>query len=155
VPTEHLLIERAFRLTLSAPEMTVLIGGLRALNANTSPSNVGVLTKRPGTLTNDFFVNLLDMNTEWVPTSGAAETFTGRDRKKGEAKWTASRVDLVFGSNSELRALTEVYASDDAKAKFVGDFVAAWTKVMNLDRFDVSPSRRTGGVESAELSAAV
>jgi catalase-peroxidase len=138
VPAEHLLIERAFRLTLSAPEMTVLMGGLRALNANTSQSNVGVLTKRSGTLTNDFFVNLLDMNTEWVPTSGAAETFTGRSRAQGEAKWTASRVDLVFGSNSELRALAEVYASDDAKEKFVRDFVAAWDKVMNLDRFDVA-----------------
>jgi len=138
VPAEHLLVERAFRLTLSAPEMTVLIGGLRALNAGTNPSNVGVLTKRPGALTNDFFVNLLDMNTEWVPTSGAAETFTGRDRAKGEARWTASRVDLVFGSNSELRALSEVYASDDAKEKFVHDFVAAWDKVMNLDRFDLA-----------------
>jgi catalase-peroxidase len=138
VPAEHLLIERAFRLTLSAPEMTVLIGGLRALNANTSQSNVGVFTRKPGTLTNDFFVNLLDMNTEWVPTSGAAETFTGRDRAKGEAKWTASRVDLIFGSNSELRALAEVYACDDARDKFVRDFVTAWNKVMNLDRFDVS-----------------
>jgi catalase-peroxidase len=136
VPAEHLLIERAFRLTLSAPEMTVLIGGLRALNANTSQSNVGILTKRPGTLSNDFFVNLLDMSTEWVPTSGAADTFTGRDRARGEARWTASRVDLVFGSNSELRALAEVYASDDAKEKFARDFAAAWTKVMNLDRFD-------------------
>ena len=141
VPAEHLLIERAFRLTLSAPEMTVLIGGLRALNANTGQSNVGVLTKKPGTLTNDFFVNLLDMNTEWVPTSGAAETFTGRDRAKGEANWTASRVDLVFGSHSELRAFAEVYASDDAKGKFVSDFVAAWNKVMNLDRFDVCVER--------------
>jgi catalase-peroxidase len=138
VPAEHLLIERAFRLTLSAPEMTVLIGGLRALNANTSQSNVGVFTRQPGALTNEFFVNLLDMNTEWVPTSGAAETFTGRDRKTGAAKWTASRVDLVFGSNSELRALSEVYACDDAKDKFVRDFVAAWGKVMNLDRFDVA-----------------
>jgi catalase-peroxidase len=136
VPAEHLLIERAFRLTLSAPEMTVLLGGLRALNANTNQSNLGVLTTRPGTLTNDFFVNLLDMKNEWVPTSGAAETFTGRDRKTGEARWTASRVDLVFGSNSELRALSEVYACDDGKEKFVTDFVAAWTKVMNLDRFD-------------------
>jgi catalase-peroxidase len=146
VPAEHLLIERAFRLTLSAPEMTVLLGGLRALNANTSQSNVGVLTKRPGTLTNDFFVNLLDMNTEWVPTSGAAETFTGRGRAKGDAKWTASRADLVFGSNSELRALSEVYASDDAKEKFVNDFVAAWNKVMNLDRFDVADREvQTGG----------
>jgi catalase-peroxidase len=138
VPAEHLLIERAFRLTLSAPEMTVLVGGLRALNANTSQSNVGVFTTKPGTLTNDFFVNLLDMTTEWVPTSGAAETFTGRDRKTGNARWTGSRVDLVFGSNSELRALSEVYASDDAKEKFVTDFVLAWDKVMNLDRFDVA-----------------
>jgi catalase-peroxidase len=138
VPAEHLLVERAFRLTLSAPEMTVLVGGLRALNVNTAQSNVGVFTKKPGTLTNDFFVNLLDMNTEWVPTSGAAETFTGRDRKTGEAKWTASRVDLVFGSNSELRALAEVYACNDSKEKFVNDFATAWTKVMNLDRFDVA-----------------
>jgi catalase-peroxidase len=118
--------------------MTVLVGGLRALNANTSQSNVGVFTTKPGTLTNDFFVNLLDMTTEWVPTSGAAETFTGRDRKTGNARWTGSRVDLVFGSNSELRALSEVYASDDAKEKFVTDFVRAWDKVMNLDRFDVA-----------------
>ena len=123
VPAEHLLIERAMRLTLSAPEMTVLMGGLRALNANTSPSNVGVFTKRPGTLTNDFFVNLLDMGTEWKPTSDAADTFEGRGRGTGEVKWTGSRVDLVFGSNSELRALAEVYASDDAKEKFVRDFV--------------------------------
>ena len=143
----HLLVERAFRLTLSAPEMTVLIGGLRALNANTNQSNVGVLTKRPGTLTNDFFVNLLDMQNEWVPTSGAADTFTGRDRKSGAARWTASRVDLVFGSNSELRALSEVYACDDAKEKFVHDFVKAWTKVMNLDRFDVpAVADQTAGV---------
>jgi catalase-peroxidase len=133
--------------------MTVLMGGLRALHANTGQSKVGVLTKKPGTLTNDFFVNLLDMNNEWVPTSGAAETFTGRDRAKGEAKWTASRVDLLFGSNSELRALAEVYASNDAKEKFVRDFVAAWNKVMNLDRFDVGASRRLGGVESAAVGA--
>jgi catalase-peroxidase len=138
VPAEHLLIERALRLKLSAPEMTVLLGGLRVLNANTGQSNVGVFTKTPGTLTNDFFANLLDMNTEWVATSGAVETFTGRDRKTGNFKWTASRVDLVFGSNSELRALSEVYACDDAKEKFVRDFVAAWNKVMNLDRFDVA-----------------
>ena len=138
VPAEHLMTERAFRLTLSAPELTVLVGGMRALNANTNGSNVGVFTKQPGKLTNDFFVNLLDMNTEWVPTSGAAETFTGRDRKTGEARWTASRVDLVFGSNSELRALAEVYACDDAKEKFVRDFVLAWDKVMTLDRFDVA-----------------
>ena len=138
VPAEHLLVERAFRLTLSAPEMTVLMGGLRALNANTNQSNVGALTKRPGVLTNDFFVNLLDMGTEWVPASGSAETFTGRCRVKGDARWTASRVDLIFGSNSELRALAEVYACDDAKEKFVRDFVAAWDKVMNLDRFDLA-----------------
>jgi catalase-peroxidase len=138
VPAEHLLIERALRLTLNAPEMTVLMGGLRALNANAKPSNVGVFTKKPGTLANDFFVNLLDMDTDWVPTSGAAETFTGRDRKTGAAKWTGSRVDLVFGSNSELRAVAEVYACDDAREKFVHDFVAAWHKVMNLDRFEVA-----------------
>ena len=138
VPAEHLLIERAIRLTLSAPEMTVLMGGLRALNANTAQSNVGVLTTRPGTLSNDFFVNLLDMNTEWKPTSEAAQTFELRARATGELKWTGSRVDLVFGSNSELRALAEVYASDDAKEKFVGDFVTAWDKVMNLDRFDLA-----------------
>jgi len=138
VPAEHLLIERAFRLTLSAPEMTVLIGGLRALNANTAQSNVGVLTKRPGTLTNDFFVNLLDMDTEWVPASADGATFTGRGRAKGDARWTASRVDLVFGSHSELRAFSEVYACSDSKEKFVRDFAAAWTKVMNLDRFDVA-----------------
>jgi catalase-peroxidase len=152
VPAEHLLIERAFRLTLSAPEMTVLVGGMRALNANTAQSNVGVLTNRPGTLSNDFFVNLLDMDTEWVPTSGAAETFTGRSRKDGTAKWTASRVDLIFGSNSELRALAEVYACDDSKENFVRDFAAAWTKVMNLDRFDAGVSRRgAGGTESARV----
>jgi catalase-peroxidase len=138
VPAEHLLIERALRLTLSAPEMTVLLGGLRVLNANTSQSKVGVFTRKPGTLTNDFFVNLLDMNTEWVPTSGAAETFTGRDRKTGNVKWTGSRVDLVFGSNSELRGLSEVYGCEDAKDKFVHDFVRTWDKVMNLDRFDVA-----------------
>jgi catalase-peroxidase len=140
VPAEHLMIERAFRLTLSAPEMTVLIGGMRALGANTDSSNVGVLTRKPGTLTNDFFVNLLDMDTEWVPTSGEAKTFTGRGRSRGDARWTASRVDLVFGSHSELRAYSEVYATDDAKGKFVNDFVAAWTKVMNLDRFDIGSS---------------
>jgi catalase-peroxidase len=137
VPAEHLLIERAFRLTLSAPEMTVLVGGLRALNANTNQSNVGVFTKRPGTLTNDFFVNLLDMGTEWKATSDAAETFEGRDRRTGKVTWTGSRVDLVFGSNSELRALAEVYACEDGKEKFVRDFVATWNKVMDLDRFDV------------------
>ena len=138
VPAEHLLIERAFRLTLSAPELTVLVGGLRALNANTGQSNLGVFTRKPGTLTNDFFVNLLGMDTEWKPTSDAAETFEGRDRKTGKVKWTGSRVDLVLGSNSQLRALAEVYASDGSQKKFVSDFVAAWDKVMNLDRFDLA-----------------
>jgi catalase-peroxidase len=132
-----LLIERAQLLTLSAPEMTVLVGGLRALNATSSPAGLGVLTARPETLTNDFFVNLLDMDAEWRPTSDAAETFAGYSRETGAAKWTGSRVDLVFGSNSELRALAEVYACDDAREQFVRDFVAAWDKVMNLDRFDL------------------
>jgi catalase-peroxidase len=138
VPAEHLLVERAFRLTLSAPEMTVLFGGLRVLKANAGQSDYGVFTKRPGTLSNDFFVNLLDMDTEWKPTSDAADTFEGRSRAKGDRKWTASRVDLVFGSHSELRAFSEVYATDDGKEKFVRDFVRAWDKVMNLDRFDVA-----------------
>jgi catalase-peroxidase len=136
-PAEHLLIERAALLTLSAPETAVLVGGMRALNANAGHSDVGVFTSRPGTLTTDFFVNLLDVGTEWRPTSEAGETFEGRDRKTGAVKWTGSRVDLVFGSNSVLRALAEVYASDDAKEKFVRDFVAAWAKVMNLGRFDL------------------
>lgn len=138
LPAEHLLIDRANLLTLSAPEMTVLLGGLRVLGANHDNSSLGVLTGRPGSLSNDFFVNLLDMGTEWEPTSSAAETFEGRDTATGELKWTGSRVDLVFGSNSELRALAEVYASADAGAKFVRDFAAAWNKVMNLDRFDVA-----------------
>jgi catalase-peroxidase len=136
VPAEELLLDRAQLLTLSAPEMTVLVGGLRALGANVGPSAHGVFTQRPGTLSNDFFVNLVDMATEWKPTSEAAEHFEGRDRKTGALKWTATRVDLVFGSNSQLRALAEVYAQDDSKEAFVRDFVAAWTKVMNLDRFD-------------------
>jgi catalase-peroxidase len=136
VLAEHLLIERAFRLTLSAPEMTVLIGGLRVLKVNAGQTDHGVLTKRPETLTNDFFVNLLDMSTEWKPTSAAAQSFEGCCRKKGDPRWTASRVDLVFGSNSELRALAEVYACADSQEKFARDFVAAWDKVMNLDRFD-------------------
>jgi len=135
VPAEHLLIERAFRLRLSAPEMTALVGGLRVLEVNSGQTNHGVLTKRPGALTNDFFVNLLDMGTEWKPTADANE-FEACCRKTSEPRWSASRVDLVFGSNSELRALAEVYACDDAKEKFVRDFVAAWDKVMNLDRFD-------------------
>ncbi len=136
VPAEHLLIERAFRLNLSAPEMTVLIGGLRVLKVNAGQHGHGVFTTRPETLTNDFFVNLLDMGTEWKPTSPAAQSFEGRCRKTGDARWTGSRVDLVFGSNSELRAFSEVYACDDSGEKFVRDFVSAWDKVMNLDRFD-------------------
>ena len=128
-------------LTLTAPEMTVLVGGLRVLNANAGDSEAqrarGVFTARPGTLSNDFFVNLLDMGTVWVPASEAREMFEGRDRKTGAPKWTATRVDLVFGSNSQLRALAEVYAQDDAQRKFVDDFVAAWDKVMKLDRFDM------------------
>ena len=134
---EELLIEKAHLLTLSAPEMVVLLGGLRALNANVAASGVGVLTSRPGTLTNDFFVNLLDMDTQWTPTSESAETFEGRDRATGALRWTASRVDLVVGSNAQLRAIAEVYASDDARTKFVRDFVSAWDKVMTLDRFDL------------------
>jgi catalase-peroxidase len=138
LPAEYLLLDRANLLTLSAPEMTVLVGGLRVLGANYDGSKLGVLTATPGSLTNDFFVNLLDMGTTWQPTSQDATTFEGRDAASGEVRWTGSRADLVFGSNSELRALAEVYASDDAKEKFVHDFVAAWTKVMNLDRFDLA-----------------
>ena len=137
-PAEHLLIDKATLLTLSAPEMTVLVGGLRVLGATYKQSPVGVFTKRPGTLTNDFFVNLLDMNTTWKPTSDASEVFEGRDCKTGRVKWTGSRADLVFGSNSVLRAIAEVYACDDSEQKFVHDFVMAWTKVMNLDRFDMA-----------------
>ena len=138
LPSEYLLIDRANLLTLTAPEMTVLVGGLRVLGANWDGSKLGVFTATPGSLTNDFFVNLLDMGTTWQATSGDASTFEGRDAATGEVKWTGSRADLVFGSNSELRALAEVYASDDAKEKFVSDFVAAWDKVMNLDRFDLA-----------------
>jgi catalase-peroxidase len=138
MPAEHLLIDRANLLTLSAPEMTVLVGGLRVLGACSKQSPVGVFTSTPESLTNDFFVNLLDMGTVWTPTTEESETFEGRHRATGEVKWTGSRVDLVFGSNSELRALAEVYASDDAREKFVHDFVAAWDKVMNLDRFDLA-----------------
>ncbi|HLH57928.1 MAG TPA: peroxidase family protein, partial [Streptosporangiaceae bacterium] len=137
LPAEYLLLDKANLLTLTAPEMTVLVGGLRALGANHDGSKLGVFTSTPGTLTNEFFTNLLDMGTTWQPTSEDATTFEGRDAT-GKVKWTGSRVDLVFGSNSELRALAEVYASDDAKEKFVTDFVAAWTKVMNLDRFDLA-----------------
>jgi len=138
LPAEYLLLDRANLLTLSAPEMTVLVGGLRVLGANYDGSKLGVFTGTPGSLTNDFFANLLDMGTTWQATSEDANTFEGRDAATGEVKWAGSRVDLVFGANSELRALAEVYASDDAKEKFVRDFVAAWTKVMNLDRFDLA-----------------
>jgi len=137
VSAEHLLIDKAQQLTLTAPELTALVGGLRVLNTNVGQTRHGVFTQQPEALTNDFFTNLLDMGVEWKPTSEAAEEFEGRDRKTGEVKWTGTRVDLVFGSHAQLRALAEVYASSDAKEKFVKDFVAAWTKVMNLDRFDV------------------
>jgi catalase-peroxidase len=138
VPAEQLLIDRAQLLTLSAPEMTVLVGGLRVLGANADGAKHGVLTSRPGTLSNDFFVNILDIGTEWKPVSSAANAFEGRDRKSGAVKWTGTRVDLVFGSNSQLRAIAEVYGQADAGEKFVKDFAAAWTKVMNADRFDLA-----------------
>ena len=137
VPSEALLVDRAQLLTLTTPEMTVLVGGMRALEANYDHSNYGIFTNRPGQLTNDFFVNLLDMGTIWTATSEEQELFDGRDRTTGTKKWAATRVDLIFGSNSELRAIAEVYASTDGKEKFVKDFIAAWTKVMNLDRFDL------------------
>jgi catalase-peroxidase len=147
-PAEELLVDRAQLLTLSAPEMTVLVGGLRALGATTGSgpmAALGVLTDHPGRLTNDFFVNLLDMGTEWRPSPACDQFFEGRDRKTGGVRWTASRADLVFGSNSQLRAIAEVYASDDAEGKFIADFIAAWTKVMNLDRFDLPAQDRLGG----------
>ncbi len=135
---EELLVDRAQKLTLTAPEMTVLVGGMRALNANFESSAHGVFTDRPGTLSNDFFVNLLDMGTSWQASSGSDDVFEGRDRSTGDVKWTGTRVDLIFGSNSQLRAIAEVYASDDGQERFVNDFVAAWNKVMNLDRFDLA-----------------
>ena len=138
MPAEVLLIDKAQLLTLTAPEMTVLLGGLRVLGANTGGSKDGVLTTKPGALTNDFFANLLDMGTEWKSVAGAGERFEGRDRKTGAVKWTGTRADLVFGSNAQLRAVAEIYASADAQQKFVDDFVAVWTKVMNLDRFDIA-----------------
>jgi len=138
VTAEEMLVDRAQLLTLSAPEMTVLLGGLRVLGANFGGSQHGVFTKRPGTLTNDFFLNLLDMNTVWKPSSEARDAFEGRDRTTGELRWTGTRVDLIFGSDSRLRALAEVYAQDDAREKFVHDFVAAWNKVMSLDRFELT-----------------
>jgi len=137
VTPEEMLVDRAQLLTLTAPEMTVLLGGLRVLNANFGQSGHGVFTERPGTLTNDFFVNLLDMGTKWEPTSEDHETFEGRDRATGELRWTGTRVDLVFGSNSQLRAIAETYGCEDSQERFLGDFVAAWDKVMNLDRFDL------------------
>jgi catalase-peroxidase len=138
IPSEKLLIDKAQLLTLTAPELTVLVGGMRVLNTNVGEAKHGVFTSRPGALTNDFFVNLLDMGTEWKPVSDAGDVFEGRDRKTGEVKWTGTRVDLIFGSNSQLRAVAEVYGSSDAQEKFVLDFVTAWNKVMNLDRFDLA-----------------
>jgi catalase-peroxidase len=135
--SEELFIDRAQLLTLTAPEMTVLLGGLRVLGTNYKQSRDGVFTDKPGTLTNDFFVNLMDMSTEWTASSTTEGSFEGTDRATGEVKYTATRIDLIFGSNSQLRALAEVYASADYKEKFVKDFVTAWTKVMNLDRFDL------------------
>jgi catalase-peroxidase len=141
---EELLVDRAQLLTLTAPEMTVLLGGLRVLGANVGTSTHGVFTRRPETLTNDFFVNLLDMGTQWQPSAGSDGVYEGRDRKTDELKWTATRVDLILGSHSQLRALAELYACVDAKEKFVEDFVEAWTKVMNLDRFDLARSPQKG-----------
>jgi len=138
ISAEHLLVDRAQLLTLTAPEMTVIVGGMRVLNANFEQSQHSVFTKRPETLTNDFFVNLLDMGTAWMPTSKDEDVFEGRDRATGELKWTGTRIDLVFGSNSQLRAIAEVYGSQDSQEKFLHDFVAAWDKVMNLDRFDLA-----------------
>ncbi|HJX23282.1 MAG TPA: peroxidase family protein, partial [Candidatus Bathyarchaeia archaeon] len=140
VSAEELLVDRAQLLTLTAPEMTVLVGGMRVLNANFGQAQHGVFTRRPETLTNDFFVNLLDMSTTWTATSENEDVFEGRDRATGKLKWTGTRVDLIFGSNSRLRALAEVYACDDSREKFLHDFVAAWNKVMNLDRFDLAGS---------------
>jgi catalase-peroxidase len=139
---EGALVDRAQLLTLTAPEMTVLVGGLRVLGANAGQSKHGVFTKKPETLTNDFFVNLLDMRTQWLPLDGSDGVYEGRDRKTNAVKWTGTRVDLIFGSHSQLRAIAEVYACADSKEKFVKDFVAAWVKVMNADRFDLAPSQR-------------
>jgi catalase-peroxidase len=138
VSAEELLVDKAQLLTLTAPEMTVLVGGMRVLNANFGQSQHGVFTKQPETLTNDFFVNLLDMSTTWKATSKDEDVFEGRDRATGELKWTGTRVDLIFGSNSQLRAIAEVYGSEDSQEKFLHDFVAVWNKVMNLDRYDLA-----------------
>jgi catalase-peroxidase len=137
ITAEVQLLDKAQLLTLSAPELTVLIGGLRVLNTNFGQTKFGVFTGKPETLTNDFFINLLDMGTVWKATSDANNTFEGRDRRTGEVKWTATRADLIFGSNAQLRALSEVYGSSDAHETFVQDFASAWNKVMNLDRFDI------------------
>ncbi len=138
VPSEALLIDKAQLLMLTAPEMTALVGGMRVLNTNAGGGQQGVFTKRAETLSNDFFANLLDMNTEWKAVSKSADVFEGRDRRTGDLKWTGTRIDLIFGSNSQLRALAEVYGSSDGEKKFVHDFVSAWNKVMNLDRFDLA-----------------
>ena len=137
VSAEELLLDKAHLMTLTAPEMTALVGGMRVLDANTDGVKHGVFTDRPETLTNDFFVNLLDMGAEWKPVSEAEDVFEAVDRKSGEVKWTGTRVDLIFGSNSQLRALAEVYAGNGSEAHFVSDFVSAWSKVMDLDRFDL------------------
>jgi catalase-peroxidase len=150
---ETRLLDRANLLMLTAPQMTVLVGGMRALNANHGQTEHGVFTDRPGTLTNDFFVNLLDMGTAWRPSASAENVYEGYDRATGKVKWTATAVDLVFGAHSQLRALAEVYASDDAKEKFARDFVAAWNKVMNLDRYDLLAQARSGGRRAAAASA--
>ena len=154
VPAEELLVDKAQLLTLTAPEMTVLVGGMRVLKTNFGGSQHGVFTKRPEALTNDFFVNLLDMGTEWKAASKDADVFEGRDRKTGKVKWTGTRVDLIFGSNSQLRALAEVYGCADSQEKFVHDFIAAWNKVMNLDRFDLSCPDLTMDVRAAQSTNA-
>jgi catalase-peroxidase len=140
VSAEEMLVDKAQLLTLTAPEMTVLVGGMRVLNTNFKQTLHGVFTRKPGALTNDFFVNLLDTGTEWKAASKDADVFEGRDRKTGKVKWTGTRVDLIFGSNSQLRAIAEVYACKDSQEKFLHDFIAAWDKVMNLDRFDLARS---------------
>jgi catalase-peroxidase len=150
---ETRLLDRANLLKLTAPQMTVLVGGMRALNANFGQSKHGVFTDRPGRLTNDFFVNLLDMSTAWRPSASAENVYEGTDRATGKVRWTATAVDLVFGAHSQLRALSEVYASDDAREKFVRDFVAAWNKVMNLDRYDLLAQVRNGRRRAATASA--
>jgi catalase-peroxidase len=144
-PAEELMVDRANLLTLSAPEMTVLLGGLRVLDINSGNTQHGVFTKRPGTLSNDFFVNLLDLGSDWRKSPDNENLFEAVDRKSGNVKWTGTRVDLIFGSNSQLRAIAEVYGCKDAEQKFVDDFVSVWNKVMNLDRFDLDDAQRTGG----------